>query len=194
MIQNAVIDAIHARRSIRQYQDQPIEDEKLEAILEAATWAPSGSNSQSWLFTAVQNKDVLKKINELAREGFQTYIPDDDYPAKHGAKANAKREDYCFYYHAPVLVITSNRPGYENAMADCSLALENMFLTAVSLGLGCCYVNQLHWLRDDSKLREYLFELGIPKEHTICSSAVFGYVGKEGIKTQRKEGTIRIIK
>lgn len=194
MIHNEVLDSIRARRSTRQFQDRQIEPEYLEAVLDAAIWAPSGSNSQSWLFTAIQDKDILSKINELVREGFQHWVPDDDYPGKLGAKAGAQRDGYNFFYHAPTLVIASNRSDYENAMADCSLALENIFLAAHSLGLGSCYINQLHWLRNDTEIRNYLFELGIPKEHTICSAAAIGYIGKESGIPARKDGTIHIIK
>lgn len=194
MIRNEVLDCIRARRSTRQFQERQIEAEYLEALLEAAIWAPSGGNSQSWLFTAIQNKETLSKINELVREGFQHWIPDDDYPGKLGAKANSQKEGYNFFYHAPVLIIASNRPDYENAMADCALALENLFLAANSLGLGSCYINQLHWLRNDSGIRDCLFELGIPKEHTICSSAAVGYIGKKSGIPLRKDSTINIIK
>ena len=193
MIHNEVLDCIRARRSTRQFQERQIEEEDLKALLEAAIWAPSGGNNQSWLFTAIQNKDILLKINQLVREGFQHWIPDDDYPGKLGAKANAQREDFNFYNHAPTLIIASNKPNYENAMADCALALENLFLAAQSLGLGSCYINELHWLRNDSEMRNYLFELGIPIEHTICSSAAVGYIGKESNTPLRKDGTINII-
>jgi nitroreductase len=194
MSKNEIIDCILARRSTRNFKEEQIEAEQLETLLKAASWAPSGGNNQSWLFTAIQNKEILLKINELVREGFQNWIPDDDYPGKLGAKVSAQREDFNFYYHAPTLIIASNKPNYENAMADCALALENVFLAAHSLGLGSCYINQLHWLRNDTELRNYLFELGIPKEHTICSSAVIGFINKESNAPLRKEGTIHIIK
>ena len=194
MINNQIINAIHMRRSTRSFTEQQVEDEKLETLLDAAIWAPSGSNNQSWLFTAIQNKDILLELNELVREGFQSWIPDDDYPAKHSAKASSQKEDYNFYYHAPTLIIASNKPYYGNAMADCALALENIFLAAQSMGLGSCYINQLHWLRNDSKIRNFLFKLGIPKEHTICSSAAIGYIDKETPIPARKPNTTRIIK
>jgi nitroreductase len=133
-------------------------------------------------------------LNELVREGFGRYVPDDDYPGKQGIKEYAKRDDFNFFHYAPTLIIASNVPNYENAMADCSLALENVFLSAQSLGLGSCYINQLHWLRDDSGVREYLSEFGIPREHTICSSAAIGFVGKESVAPTRKDGTINIIR
>ena len=79
-------------------------------------------------------------------------------------------------------------------MADCAMALQNIFLAAQSLGLGSCYNNQLHWLRDDPSVRAYLLELGIPKEHTICSSAAIGFTGAESTAPIRKEGTIHIIR
>lgn len=194
MIQNEVLNSIHARRSTRNFQERQVEPEHLEALLDAAIWAPSGGNNQTWLFTAIQNKGILLKLNELVREGFQHWVPDDDYPGKLGAKAGSQREGYNFYYHAPTLIIASNGPNYENAMADCALGLENLFLAAQSLGLGSCYINQLHWLRNDPGVRDFLFEQGIPKEHTICSAATIGYIGKESTPPPRKEGTTRIIK
>lgn len=194
MIHNEMLDCIRGRRSTRRFQERQIEAEQLETLLEAAIWAPSGGNSQSWLFTAIQNGDVLLKLNGLVREGFQRWTPDDDYPGKLGAKAAAQKENYNFFHRAPTLIIASNRPNYENAMADCALALENLFLAAHSLGLGSCYINQLHWLRNDPGVRDYLFELGIPREHTICSSAAVGYIADASSVPLRKKGTIRIIK
>jgi nitroreductase len=190
---NPVLDAIHQRRSTRVFQDRLVPRPDLDTILDAAIWAPSGSNSQSWLFTAIQNRDILLELAAVVRRGFQTYVPDDDYPGKHGAKKAAQQESYNFYYHAPVLIIASNKPNYENAMADCALALENIFLTAESLGLGSCYINQLHWLRDDPGLRTFLARFDIPREHTICSSVAIGYIEKPGAPPPRKEGTIRVI-
>lgn len=194
MIHNAVIDAIHARRSTRVFLPKQIEDSQLKTILDCATWAPSGGNNQSWLFTAIQNADALNKINALLREGFQAWTPDDAYPSKLSAKKSAQHEGCNFFFHAPTLIIASNVPNYQNAMTDCALALQNIFLSAHSLGLGSCYINQLRWLRDDVNLRSYLADLGIPKEHVICGSAVIGYIGKESAPPPRKVGCVNVVK
>jgi nitroreductase len=193
-INNEILNCLHGRRSTRRFTDKQISPEQLDALLDAAIWAPSGGNSQSWLFTAIQNKDVILHLNELVQEGFQHWVPDDDYPGKLRMKKASQQEGYNFYHQAPTLIIASNRPNYENAMADCALALENIFLAAQSLGLGSCYINQLHWLRDDPGVRAYLLELGIPKEHTICSSAAIGFIEVESTAPIRKEGTTRIIR
>jgi nitroreductase len=194
MFNNEVLACIHARRSTRRFTDQQISPEQLDTLLDAAIWAPSGGNNQSWLFTAIQKKEVLLHLNELVREAFQHWIPDDDYPGKLAIKEHAQKEGYTFYREAPTLIIASNQSNYENAMADCSLALQNIFLAAQSLGLGSCYINQLHWLRDDASVRDFLLELGIPREHTICSAAVIGFIGAESHPPARKPGTIRIIR
>ncbi|MDR1972583.1 MAG: nitroreductase family protein [Treponema sp.] len=192
-MEQELLEIIKRRRSTRAFEDRPVPRAALEKLLEAAIWAPSGSNSQSWLFTAILNRQVIDRINALIRQGFQTWIPDDDYPAKQGAKKSSGREDFHFCNHAPALIIASNRPNYENAMADCSLALENIFLLAESMGLGSCYINSPHWLRDDGPLRDYLFTLGIPREHTICSSAAIGYIAKPSVPPARREGVCNII-
>jgi nitroreductase len=194
MIQNEVTDTIHARRSTRCFAARQITPEQLETLLDAAVWAPSGGNSQSWLFTAIQNKKALLSLNELVREGFRRWVPDDDYPGKLGARAASEKADYNFYDHAPTVVVASNRPNYENAMADCALGLENLFLAAQSLGLGSCYLNQLHWLRGDPAVRDFLFTLGIPREHTICAAAAVGYIAKASAAPARRQGTVRIVR
>ena len=193
-INNEVLTCIRERRSTRQFTEQQISAEQLDALLEAAVWAPSGSNSQSWLFTAIQKKEVLLQLNELVREAFKRWTPDDNYPAKHSAKARSQTEGYNFYYQAPTLIIASNRPNYENAMADCALALQNIFLAAQSLLLGSCYINQLYWLRNDPRVREYLFELGIPKEHIICAAAAVGFIAVPSTAPARKDGTVNIVR
>jgi nitroreductase len=191
---NEVLNCIHERRSTRHFTGAQISSEQLDALLDAAIWAPSGGNNQSWLFTAIQKKEVLLRLNELVREGFQHWVPDDDYPGKMAMKTLSQKDGFNFYHRAPTLIVASNRPNYENAMADCALALQNIFLAAHSLGLGSCYINQLHWLRDDPGVRAYLFELGIPKAHTICSSAAVGFIGKESSAPVRKKNTIHIVR
>nr|WP_319493678.1 nitroreductase family protein [uncultured Desulfobacter sp.] len=191
---NEVLTCIHERRSTRKFTEQQISSEQLDALLDAAIWAPSGGNNQSWLFTAIQKKSVLLHLNALVCQGFQHWVPDDDYPTKHAMKKRSQQDGYNFYHNAPTLIIVSNKPNYENAMADCSLALGNIFLATQSLGLGSCYINQLHWLRNDPDIRAYLFELGIPKAHTICSCAAVGFIGKASPAPARKKGTIQIVR
>lgn len=67
---NEVLKAIKSRRSVRAYTEQQISQEDLNAILEAATSAPSGMNYQTWHFTAIQNAAVLEELNEKIKGSF----------------------------------------------------------------------------------------------------------------------------
>ena len=193
-ISNEVLTCIRERRSTRKFTEEQISPEQLDALLNAAIWAPSGGNNQTWLFTAIQKKDVLLQLNELVKDAFLHWVPDDDYPGKHRMKEAVQGENFNFYFHAPTFIIASNRPNYANAMADCSLALENVFIAAQSMGLGSCYINQLHWLRDYPSVREYLATLGVPREHVICNAAAIGFIGTASPAPARKDGTINIIR
>ena len=59
-----VMEAIRARRSIRKYQDRPVEEEKLQQVLEAGRLAPSARNQQQWHFIAVTDKQLKEKLPE----------------------------------------------------------------------------------------------------------------------------------
>ena len=60
------MEAIFNRRSIRKYQDRPVEKEKIDKLLKAIMQAPSAVNQQPWEFIVVENKDTLKKLSEMS--------------------------------------------------------------------------------------------------------------------------------
>ena len=126
---NEVLENIKARRSVRAYTGQQVLEEDLQAILEAATYAPSGMHLETWHFTAIQNMDKLTELNERIKGAFAK--SDDSRLQERGHS-----KTYCCYYHAPTLVIVSNEPTQWWAGMDCACAIENMFLAAQSLGIG----------------------------------------------------------
>ena len=67
---NEVLENIKARRSVRAYTSQQVSEEDLQAILEAATYAPSGMHLETWHFTAIQNVDKLTELNERIKGAF----------------------------------------------------------------------------------------------------------------------------
>ena len=62
-----VMKAIKARQSVRAYEDKPVEEEKLQAVLEAARLAPSACNFQEWRFVVVRDREMRRKIAEAAK-------------------------------------------------------------------------------------------------------------------------------
>jgi nitroreductase len=60
---------IRGRRSVRAWEDRPVEEEKLLRAVELATWAPNGGNQQNWYFYIILNRDVIRSIAEATQAG-----------------------------------------------------------------------------------------------------------------------------
>ena len=87
----------------------------------------------------------------------------------------AKKGQYAFHYMAPVLIVTANKKGYGNAIADSACALENMMIAANALDLGSCWINQLHWLDESEGVRDFMEKLGLGADETITGGLIVGY-------------------
>ncbi len=189
---NAVLENILKRRSVRQFKPDQIKKEELDLILLAAQYAPSGSNNQSWLFTVIQNKELLLEINKSVSDSIKVMEFSDNYPAKINSKKKAEEGTFMMYYNAPTLIIVSNLKDYYNNKADCACAIENMFLAATSLGIGSCWINQINWVYDDESTRRMLQRLNIPDSHMIGGCVALGYPLNDDLKAAtRKKGTIQ---
>lgn len=168
---NEILENIKARRSVRAYTGQQVSEEDLQAVLEAATYAPSGMHLETWHFTAIQNADKLTELNERIKGSFAK----SDEPR---LKERGQSKTYCCYYHAPTLVIVSNEPTQWWAGMDCACAIENMFLAAHSLGIGSCWINQLGTTCDDPEVRAFITSLGVPERRydNYCQVGISEYI------------------
>jgi nitroreductase len=115
-----LFEVIKGRRSIRKYTDQPVPDEILAQLLEAAQWAPSASNQQRWRFVVVTDsttKELIRQVSPGIFVGPPVYVVicAEEVP-------DAKDWDRATY------------------LADCAMAAQNMMLSAYALGLGSCVV------------------------------------------------------
>lgn len=112
------LEVIKARRSIRKFAEKPVEPELLEQILEAARWAPSGSNAQRWEFILISDKRVIDSVRRVS-------------PGLLGTPAAIIV--ICSHPSAKATDWQKSILGY-----DCAMAAQNMMLAACSLGLGSC--------------------------------------------------------
>ena len=175
------IEAIMTRRSTRGMKPDLPPRAVIEKIIEAGRAAPSGSNSQTTHLIVITRQDVLSELAVLVQEAFAAMEagPEAYVSLRHSVSA-AKKGGYVFYYGAPVLIVTANRKGYGNAVADSACVLENMMIAANALDLGACWINQLHWLDGDERIRAYLENLGLRREETITGGLILGY-GADGL-------------
>ena len=155
--------------------------ELIERVIEAGRAAPSGSNSQTTHMLVITDRRALNELAAIVQEAFAAMeVGPEAYVSLRHSVSAAKRGGYVFHYGAPVLIVTANRKGYGNAMADSACALENMMIAANALDLGACWINQLHWLDDDANVRAYMVRLGLGEDETVTGGLILGY-GYDGL-------------
>lgn len=168
-------ELMKTRRSTRRFLPERVAREKLEAVVEAGRYAPSGGNSQTTHLIVIEDKAVLDTLAKLVKEEFSGM---EVTPGMYASMANAVRaskgERYVFNFDAPALIVAANKLDYGNAMADCACVLENMLLMANALDLGACWINQLRWLNENPVLIEYLRTLGLGEDERVFGSMALG--------------------
>ena len=136
-----VIDLIKQRRSIRKYTDEPVSDEDIKTLLEAAMAAPSGSNVQPWEFIVVRD------------DGLRQQLADTHQWSK-------------MCSDAPVVFVVIGDPTSKHWIADTSAATQNLLLAAAGLDLGAVWIGLYPTPELETHVRG---ALGIPDHlHTLC--------------------------
>ncbi|MFW6415321.1 MAG: nitroreductase family protein [Thermodesulfobacteriota bacterium] len=159
---NAVLKAIHERRSIRKFQDDQVHPEQVGTILDAARWAPSGLNNQPWRFLVVYSGDPRQKV--LAEN------------TKYGRIVeNAK---------ALVIVFLDKQNMYDYTK-DCQgigACVQNMLLAAHSLGLGAVWLGEI--LNRESEVMQ---GLNLDQEkYQLMAVVALGYPAEKGHSDRRQ--------
>jgi nitroreductase len=134
--------AIAGRRSIREYTEQAVDDATIRRLVHAAILAPSAVNQQPWTFTVVRNQALLDQVSRDAKIHLMATVTSDMAAGDGAEHFRHMLADPAFqiFYHAPVLILISgNAPG-SWITEDCTLAAENLMLTAHALGLGTCWI------------------------------------------------------
>ena len=170
------LEAIMTRRSTRNYRDKPVEQEKLDIILEAGRQAPSGGNNQTSHLFVIRSREVLDRLIGMTEKAFARMDTDENtYASLRHAVESSKKGGYVFCYNAPVLIAVANRKDYGNNIADCSCVIENMMVAANALDLGSCWINQLKWLNGDPEITEYFRGFGMREDERIYGAVIIGY-------------------
>jgi len=145
-----VSEAIRTRRSVRNYQPKDVEDEKLNAVLEAARLAPSASNRQEWRFVVVKNEAAREKLMEAAKG--QPFVAQ----APVIIACCAETDEH---------VMTCGQKCYP---IDVAIAIDHMTLQAAELDLGTCWIGAFF----EEKVKEIL---NIPQHIKVVEMLALGY-------------------
>ncbi len=143
------------RQSVREYSDQPVPDEKLNAVLEAARVAQSGGNRQQWKFVVVRDAGKRKLLMQAANN--QPHVG--QAPVVIAAVALD-----------PIRMMMCDVPSYA---VDMGIAVENMALAAADQGLGTCWIGAF----SQEKAREVL---GVPDKYKVAALLLLGYSKQTG--------------
>ena len=170
------MEAILSRRSTRRMKPELPPKEIIEKIIEAGRAAPSGANSQTTHLLVITKQEILTELAAIVCEAFAAMdAGPDTYVSLRNSINASKKGGYVFHYDAPVLIVTANKKGYGNAVADSACALENMMIAANAMDLGSCWINQLHWLDENENVRSFMENLGLGKDETITGGLILGY-------------------
>lgn len=153
-----VFEAIITRRSIRKYHDKPVEWDKIVTILEAGKFAPTAGNLQNFKFVATKDEEIRKQIADACLQ--QTWMTS-----------------------APVHILVFSEPekikrfyGVRGErlydIQGCAAAIQNMLLTAHSLGLGSCWVGAF----DESRIRHIQ---NLPESVFVQGIVTVGYPAEQ---------------
>ena len=162
---NPVLKVIRDRRSSVWLKSTPIDDEKINAVLEAGRWAPSWTNMQPWRFIVVKDQGIKERMSSVVPTFFSLSIK--DAPICIAVCVNPKEDS--FHY-----------------IEDGTTATQNMSLAAQSLGLSTSWIGvfSLHNEKNSSerKLKEIL---KIPKEWRLISILPLGTPKFKETKTRK---------
>ena len=165
------LTVLKTRRSCRAYKPDPVEDEKLNAIIEAGTYAATGMGKQSPIILVVKDKELRDKLSKMNA-------------AIMGMEVDP-------FYDAPELLIVLADKAMPTYIYDGSLVMGNMMNAAADLGVASCWVHRAKEEFESEEGKAILKELGIEGDYEGIGHLILGYAAKPlPNPTPRKENYV----
>ena len=151
------LKVLETRRSCRAYKPQLIEEEKLQAIIKAGTYAATGMGRQSPIIIAVTNKEMRDKLSAM------------------NAKIMGQGDGFDPFYGAPELLIVLANKDMPTYIYDGSLVMGNLMNAAADLGVDSCCIHRAKEEFESEEGKEILKSLGIEGNYEGIGHLVLGY-------------------
>lgn len=177
-LNNEVIETIMARRSIRVYKPQAVEQEKLKRLVECGVYAPNGMALESWEVRVVEDPKFIARMDSL----YQDYSKKNGMPERHAT------------YGAPVIMFVAYDKNYSLSQVDCGLFGGNVMLAAQSLGLGTCCLGGICRFLTLPEASELYKQLELPDTHNLLFAIAIGYPDQAPEAKPRNMNKIKWIK
>lgn len=151
------LKVLESRRSCRAYKPELIEEEKLQAIIKAGTYAATGMGKQSPIIIAVTNRDMRDKLSAM------------------NAKIMGQGEGFDPFYGAPELLIVLADKDVPTCVYDGSLVMGNLMNAAADLGVDNCWIHRAKEEFESEEGKEILKNLGITGNYVGIGHLILGY-------------------
>lgn len=178
--QNAVIENIMTRRSIRKYEERPVDRDTLATILECGVYAPNAMNKQCWEIRVVDNKEFIDGATEVFKQSAPAQMTSDP-------------EFKNMFRNAPTVVFVACEKGQRFSQIDCGLLGENIMLAAWSMGIGSCCLGSSAAFFTSPALAEYLKKLEFSENYELVYCIGLGYPAEEPAAKERNMDKIKFI-
>jgi nitroreductase len=168
---NPTLETLKSRRSVRSYLPKQVEEDALQAILEAGTYAATGMNRQSPIILCVQNPEVREMLRRL--------------------NAAVMGSDGDPFYGAPtVLVVLADR-AVRTCVEDASLVIGNMMNAAHALGVDSCWIHRAREEFESDEGRTLLAKWGVEGDLVGVGHLILGYgEGEKPVAAPRKQNYV----
>lgn len=178
-------DAIMARRSVREYTAEPVDEPTIRRLIDAAVHAPNAVNQQPWTFTVVRDQSVLDRVSSAAKAHMQANMPAGVHSARFPMLGDPS---FHIFYHAPVLILISAVAAGPWIVEDCALAAENLMLAARAAGLGSCWIGFAQGYLNTPEGKQ---ALGLPAATVPVAPIIVGHPKGTPPAVARKEPEVR---
>ena len=152
------LTTLKTRRSCRAYKADHVEEEKLNAIIEAGTYAPTGLGKQSPIILVIKDQEFHDKLAKL--------------------NAAAMGMEIDPFYGAPELIVVLANKDIPTYVYDGSLVMGNMLNAAADLGVASCWVHRAKEEFESEEGKEILKKLGIEGNYEGIGNLILGYAAK----------------
>jgi len=165
------LTTLKTRRSCRAYKPDHVEEEKLNAIIEAGTYAATGMGKQSPIILVIKDQAVRDQLTKL--------------------NAAAMGMDIDPFYGAPELLVVLANKAVPTYIYDGSLVMGNMMNAAADLGVASCWVHRAKEEFESEEGKAILKQLGIEGDYEGIGNLILGYAAKPAANAApRKENYV----
>ncbi len=155
-MENEVLKVLKERRSVRKYLNKPVEEDKLDAILEAGTYAATGMGTQSPIMVVVRDAETRETLRRMNA-------------------AVMGKTDIDPFYGAPVIVIVLVSTKYYTPIQDGSCVMMNLMNAAHAVGVDSCWIDRARQEFESEEGKALLKKWNIEGDYMGVGHCILGY-------------------